>query len=114
THPSPLENYLSRYNITRSNQPASGADVLSIREFLPRLSSAGAGLTGATRLNQLQRAPGAFGLVRKFREEGRPRDIVYRLGEHTASQALDMQIFNGNHCKIPHQPEREFVLKLVP
>jgi hypothetical protein len=39
---------------------------------------------------------------------------VYRLGEHAACQAFDVQIFDSNCSEVLYQPEREFVLKLVP
>jgi hypothetical protein len=39
---------------------------------------------------------------------------VYRLSEHSASQALDVQIFGSNYTEILHQPERKLVLQLVP
>src|SRR5208283_4030136 len=110
---SPLENYLSTDNITRSKQPASAAEVLSIRELLPHLCSAGAGLTGSTRVDGLEHTPSVFGFVREFREESSPTYIGYRLGEHATSQALDVQIFDGNYTEVLDQPERKLVLKLV-
>ena len=109
----PLENYLSTDNLTRSKQPASAAEVLSIGEFLPHLCSAGAGLTGSPRVDGLQHTPSVFGFVREFREEGSPTYILYRLGEHSTSQALDVQIFDGHYTEVLDQPERKLVLKLV-
>jgi hypothetical protein len=104
---------LSRHDITRSNQTASGADVLSIREFLPHLCSACACLTCSTWVDSLQRATSTFSLVRKFRKEGCPTRIVYRLGEHAACQAFDVQIFNRNYTEVLDKPERKLVLKLM-
>jgi hypothetical protein len=39
---------------------------------------------------------------------------VYRLGEHTACQAFDIQIFDRNYTEVLDQPERKLVLKLMP
>jgi hypothetical protein len=66
------------------------------------------------RVDRLQRATSVFSVVRKFGKEGGPRHIVYRLGEHAACQAFDVQIFDRNCSEVLYQPEREFVLKLVP
>jgi hypothetical protein len=47
---------LSRYDITRGNQPRSRADVLPIREFLPHRCPARTGLSGSLRVDRLQRS----------------------------------------------------------
>jgi len=39
---------------------------------------------------------------------------VYRLGEHAAGQAFEVQIFDRNCSEVFYHPEREFVLQLVP
>jgi hypothetical protein len=88
--------------------------VLPIREFLPHRCPARTGLTGSLRVDRLQRATSVFSFVRKLGKEGGPRRIVYRLGEHAACQALDVQVFDSHASEVLYQPEREFVLKLVP
>src|SRR5271165_2086266 len=105
---------MSGYDITRSNQPASGADVLSIREFFPHLCPTSASLRCPTRVDRFQHTPSIFGFVREFREECSPTYVVYRLGKHTASQAFYVQIFDSDCPEALHQPECELVLKLVP
>ena len=45
---------MSRYDITRGNQPTSRAHVLPIREFLPHRRPARTGLTGSLRVDRLQ------------------------------------------------------------
>ena len=39
---------------------------------------------------------------------------MYRLSEHSASQAFDVQISDSNYTEILDQPERKLVLELVP
>jgi hypothetical protein len=39
---------------------------------------------------------------------------VNRLGEHAASQAFDIQVFDNNRSEILNQPERQTMLELVP
>jgi len=42
-----------------------------------------------------QLSTGAFSLVREDRDERRPAGVLDLLGQHTAGQALDVEIFNG-------------------
>lgn len=88
--------------------------MLSIREFLPHCCPACTCLTCSTGVDRLQPATSIFGFVRKFRKEGGPRHIVYRLGKHSTRQASNVQIFDTKQSEVLDQPERELVLKLIP
>ena len=104
---------MSTDSITRSNQTTRSTDVFSLRENLPHCRAADACLTGAARVYLYQSAPSIFGFVRNLGDKGSPSSIVNRLGEHAASQAFDVQVFDNNRSEILYQPERETMLKFV-
>jgi len=109
-----LKNNLSTNYITRSKQTTRSADVFSVGERLAHCGSADACLTRTARVYLYQIAPSVFGFVRNLSEKGSPCSIVNRLGEHAASQAFDIQVFDNNRSEILNQPERQTMLELVP
>lgn len=109
-----MKNNLSTNYITRSKQTTRSADVFSVGERLSHCGSADACLTRTARVYLYQIAPSVFGFVRNLSEKGSPCSIVNRLGEHAASQAFDIQVFDNNRSEILNQPERQTMLELVP
>ena len=105
---------MSTHYITRSNQTTRSAEVFSVGERLAHCGSADACLTRTARVYLDQIAPSVFGLVRNLSEKASPCSIVNRLGEHAASQAFDIQVFDNNRSEILNQPERQTMLQLVP
>jgi hypothetical protein len=50
--------------------------------------------------------------VGKLMDEGRPPDIMNGFGQEASRQTFDVQVFDGNHAKVLHQPVRPQVLKV--
>jgi len=108
-----LENDFSTYNITRSNQTAFDADVLSIREQLPHRSSTDTGLRCASGIHSNQLPTSIRSFVGKFCNERRPASVMHRLGQHSSSKTFDVQVFDNDCAEVSNEIERLPMLKLI-
>jgi hypothetical protein len=109
-----LENDLSTYDITRSNQTAFDADMFSIREQLSHRGSTDAGLGCASGIHGNQLPTSIRSFVGKFCNERRPASVVYRLGQHSSSKNFDVQVFDNDCAEVSNETERLPMLKLIP
>jgi hypothetical protein len=75
-------------------------------------STPGAFLTGifCVYLHDLPTSVRSF--VVKHMDEGRPPDILNGFGKEASRQTFDVEVFDGNHAKVLHQPIRPHVLKV--
>jgi hypothetical protein len=105
---------LSRYDISGSDQAARNTNVLSVRECLVHRCPTETCLAGASGIHRDQLPTSVFSFVGEFCEEARPTGIVNRLGQHSSSEALDVQVFHNDCAEVLYQPKRQPVLELVP
>ena len=84
----------------------------TLRERFSDSMSANARLARTARVNLDELAPGTFSLVRKFAQEVSPSGIIDGLGQHTAGQSLDVQVFDNNHTVVVDQHTAELVLEI--
>ena len=87
--------------------------MLPVRELLPHLRPAQAGLARSVWVYRYQPATSICSFVRKLGEEGSPSYIMNRFGEYSACQSLDIQVLYRNRPEVVDQPERELVLEIV-
>ena len=87
--------------------------MLPVRELLPHLRPAQAGLARSVWVYRYQPATSICSFVRKLGEEGSPSYIVDGLGEHPSRQSPDVKVLYRNRPEVVDQPERELVLELV-
>jgi hypothetical protein len=78
-----LKDDLSRHQISRRDQSAFRANMLSIRKKFANCCATKTTLAGSRWMNLDQIAAGALSLVRDLMEEGRPADILHGFGEPT-------------------------------
>jgi len=94
----PYQHDLCRRHIAVSDTTAVDTAVYSFGEGLTSDRAAlWACLACTARVNQLQRATGAFCLVADALDQLFPRGVVHRLGEHPCRQSFDVQIL---HCDV--------------
>lgn len=80
-----------------------------------RLSDCCPAKTGLRRTGRIylnKHASGAFSLVRDHVQELRPSGIVNALGEHSACQTLDVQIFDRDQSVVVNDLSRLFVMEI--
>lgn len=102
----------SRNMITISNQPARRTRVNALFQGLAHFCTAQARLRRPRWIDFYQYASGTFSLVREHEKESRPSSVVNTLGEHSARQSLDVQIFDRNKAVSVNQFARFLVMKV--
>ena len=71
-------------------------------------------LTGAGRVYLDQFSPSFFRFVRELGKETAPSGVINRLGQHPASQSLDIQILDRNQVVVVDQLAGKPVMKIRP
>ncbi len=84
----------------------------ALAQPLGRACSANACLTCAVGIDLFQHTSSIFRFVREHVEKGRPSGIINGLGEHSACQPFDVQIFDGDNLIVIDEPTRNLVLKV--
>ena len=90
---------LSRSNVSIENAPAFATMYAFGERFLGDSSALRTFLASSARVDLDELATGSLSLVAKHRNQCAPRGIVDMLGKHPASQALDVQILDGDTSK---------------
>lgn len=110
--PQPL-NIASGVEVAIHDIPAVRAVVDAYVQALANLRAAVAtALTGAAWIHPIEFAAGAFSLARENRGELCPRGIVNVLGEPSARQAFDTEVFDRNGVEAEHDVECRLVMKI--
>ena len=107
-----MQHDTSRGDIPVENASALAA-ALSLSERLGCDRAAfRAGLGRPSWIDQADVDTGAFSLVSDMLDELRPRGVVYRLGEHPAGQAADIEVLHRDVREAIDQPPRQLVRKV--
>ena len=105
---------MSRSNIAIEGTPA----VAAVHPLSQRLASdrptLRARLACASRVDQLQRATGAFCLVADVLDELVPRGVVHGLGQHPAGHPFDVQVLHRNVRKSINDRSGQLVREVPP
>jgi hypothetical protein len=100
--------------VTGSDKSASHAHMLSVGKSFWHGCSAQTSLARTRWVHSDVLAPGTLSLVRKRSKKTTPSNVVNRLGEHTVSQALNVECFYGNGSVLLNETMGQLVLKILP
>lgn len=98
--------------ITISRQTARRTLMPSLAKVFRRVRSARTCLTRTARVNAHQLSTSVCSFIGEFGNERRPSGIINTLGEHSTSQAFDIQIFNYNQTIFVDHPTRNLMVKV--
>jgi hypothetical protein len=87
----------------------------TILQLFPNLSPAAATpLRGSTRIYLNEQTTGTLSLVRQLLKETGPPGVMDGLREHTARQALDIQVLDRNHPEAANETVCQLMLEVEP
>ena len=84
----------------------------AIRQSFGNSYAANTCLRSPARIDLNQHSPGAFCLVREHLDKPGPSGIEHGLRQHSAGEALHVQILDGDHAVSVDQLAREFVMEV--
>ncbi len=100
--------------VTGSDKSANNAHMLSVGKPLRDCCSTQTSLAGTRWVHSNVLAPGTLSLVRKRSKKTTPPHVMNRLGEHTVSQAFNVECLYGNGSVLLNETVGQLVLKILP
>lgn len=99
--------------ITCERQPTIQALVPTLAKRLGDRRATRAGLRRATRVDSQHHTTSFFRFVAQDLQEAAPCGVRYGLGQHAASHALDIQVFDKDHAVAIHQRASRLVVEVA-